>query len=145
MSVKSIASVSSIGANFEWFDSLGWKRGFSWNEGGTICGVAASNEQARTGSAAFAPPTRGSFLCRGGRGSRGKITPKFAGDDRTDGVWMSWWIDSPADVERLHSIAVESKMIVTYPPTLEPWRMREFHLRHPNGHMFRVSAGLGET
>ena len=35
-------------------------------------------------------------------------------------------------------------MIVTYPPTNEPWGVREFHLRHPDGHMFRVRAGLGE-
>ena len=29
--------------------------------------------------------------------------------------------------------------------TDEPWGVREFHLRHPDGHMFRVSGGLGEA
>jgi hypothetical protein len=29
-------------------------------------------------------------------------------------------------------------------PTDEPWNVREFHLRHPDGHTFRVSAGLEE-
>ena len=36
-------------------------------------------------------------------------------------------------------------MKITYPPTNEPWGVREFHLRHPDGHTFRVSAGLGEA
>ena len=71
--------------------------------------------------------------------------PKFPGDDATDGVWMTWWMESPADVDALHAIAVGKGMTVTYPPTNEPWGVREFHLRHPDGHTFRVSAGLGEA
>ena len=63
-------------------------------------------------------------------------------DDLTDGVWMSWWVDSPAEVDALHASAVAQGLIVTYPPTDEPWGVREFHLRHPDGHMFRISAGL---
>ena len=35
-------------------------------------------------------------------------------------------------------------MIVTDTPTNEPWGVREFHRRHPDGHTFRVSARLGE-
>ena len=58
-------------------------------------------------------------------------------------VWMTWWMDSPAEVDALHAIALEKGIPVTYPPTNEPWGVREFHLRHPDGHMFRVSAGLG--
>jgi hypothetical protein len=27
-------------------------------------------------------------------------------------------------------------------PTDEPWGVREFHLRHPDGHTFQVSSGL---
>ena len=46
------------------------------------------------------------------------------------------------DADALHEIAVKNGMIVTYPPTDEPWGVREFHLRHPDGHMFRVSAGI---
>ena len=51
---------------------------------------------------------------------------------------------SPAEVDALHAVATEKGFIVTYPPTDEPWGVREFHLRHPDGHMFRVSAGTGE-
>jgi uncharacterized glyoxalase superfamily protein PhnB len=84
------------------------------------------------------------FLCRGAQGSRGTKLPKFPGDDETDGVWMSWWMCSPEEVDALHELAVKNDMTVTHPPTNEPWGVREFHLRHPDGHTFRVGAGLGE-
>ena len=31
---------------------------------------------------------------------------------------------------------------VTFPPTDMPWNVREMHLRHPDGHVFRVSRGF---
>lgn len=142
--VTPVLNVSSIGVSFEWFETLGWHRGFSWNENGMIERAASSNEH---GEASFGSVRSGDaqiFLCCGGQGSRGTVMPKFPGDNETDGVWMSWWMDSLADVDRLHAIAIEKKMVVTKPPTNEPWGVREFHLRHPDGHTFRVSAGLGE-
>jgi hypothetical protein len=33
---------------------------------------------------------------------------------------------------------------VAWPPTDMPWSVREMHVRHPDGHVFRVSKGLGE-
>ena len=36
-------------------------------------------------------------------------------------------------------------MEVSWPQTDEPWGVREFHLRHPDGQTFRVSSGLDET
>ncbi len=69
--------------------------------------------------------------------------PKFPGNDETDGVWMSWWMKSPAEVDALHVTALSLGYTVTYSPTDEPWGVRELHLRHPDGHMFRVSAGTG--
>lgn len=131
--VTPILNVSSIVESIAWFEKLGWRRGFVWPEGeadpgfGSVC-----SEKAEI------------FLCRGGQGSRGTIMPKFPGDDVTDGVWMSSRMSSPAEVDAAHRTALAHGMIVTYPPTDEPWRVREFHLRHPDGHMFRVSAGLGE-
>jgi len=145
-SVTPVLNVSSIGDSFEWFEALGWQRGFSWNQGGMIGdgpAAAPSNEHGMAGFGSVCSGKALIFLCVGGQGSRGTIMPKFPGDDQTDGVWMSWWMDSPADVDRLHSIAVEKGLTVTYPPTDEPWGVREFHLRHPDGHMFRVGAGLG--
>ena len=131
--VTPILNVSSLPQSIAWFMQLGWRQGFVWPDGdpdpsfGSVC-----SEKAEI------------FLCRGAQGSRGSIMAKFPGDDETDGVWMSWWVNSPAEVDVLHDTALQQGMIVTYPPTNEPWGVREFHLRHPDGHMFRVSAGLGE-
>jgi hypothetical protein len=138
-SVTPVLNVSSVGDSFVWFETLGWRRGFSWNEFGFIGEgkeAAAFNEH---GPADFGSVCSGEgiiFLCRGGQGPRGT--------NNVDGVWMSWWMESPAEVDRLHATAISSGMTVTHPPTDEPWGVREFHLRHPDGHVFRVSAGLQE-
>ena len=70
------------------------------------------------------------FLCQGAQGSRGGPSPKFVGDDETGGVWMSWWVPSPSDVDAVHELAVELGYEVSMPPKDEPWGVREFHLRH---------------
>ena len=31
---------------------------------------------------------------------------------------------------------------VTWPPTDMPWNVREMHVRHPDGHVFRIGRGL---
>jgi predicted enzyme related to lactoylglutathione lyase len=145
--VTPILNVSNIGASFEWFEALGWQRGFSWNPNGMIgegAGALGANEHGEAGFGSVCSGKAGIFLCKGAQGSRGTMMPKCPGDDATDGTWMSWWMESPADVDALHKIAVEKGMTVTYPPTNEPWGVREFHLRHPDGHYFRVSAGLGD-
>ncbi len=144
-SVTPVLNVSSVGASLAWFELLGWRRGFSWNDGGMIgagADAAASNEHGDAGFGSVCSGEATIFLCHGGQGSRGTILPKFPGDDETDGVWMTWWMESPVDVDALHALAVANGMTVTYPPTNEPWGVREFHLRHPDGHMFRVSSGL---
>lgn len=146
-SVTPILNVSNVGDSFEWFEKLGWKRGFSWNQGGMIGEGEAALGANEHGPAGFGSVCSGQgqiFLCCGAQGSRGTINPKFPGDDATDGVWMSWWMESVADVDDLHTKATAAGMTITFPPTNEPWGVREFHLRHPDGHTFRVSAGLGE-
>ena len=147
-SITPILNVSDIGQSFAWFEALGWQRGFSWNDGGFIGngdqGLAAdANGPALFGSVCSGVTTI--FLCCGRQGSRGTIMPRFSGDDETDGVWMTWWMGSPAEVDELHASAVHAGMIVTHPPTNKPWGIREFHLRHPDGHMFRASSGSGSA
>jgi catechol 2,3-dioxygenase-like lactoylglutathione lyase family enzyme len=128
-----ILNVSSISESIAWFERLGWRRGFTWPEG-----------EADPGFGSVCADKVEIFLCRGAQGSRGTKAPKFPGDDETDGVWMSWWLESPKAVDEMHQLALTHGMTVTLPPTDEPWGVREFHLRHPDGHMFRVSAGLRE-
>lgn len=131
-SVTPILNVSSIRDSQAWFARVGWRAGFSWPDG--------EGETPTFGS--VCTDKTEIFLCVGAQGSRGTIAPSFPGDDNTDGVWMSWWVGSPAEVDALHASAVAQGLVVTWPPTDEPWGVREFHLRHPDGHMFRVSAGL---
>ena len=130
LAVTPILNVSNMQQSFEWFEKIGWQKCWDWGD----------------------PPTFGSvgngkieiFLCLDGQGSRGGPMPRHAGDDDTGGVWMSWWVSSPEVVNEVHEKALEQGLTVTWPPTDEPWGVREFHLRHPDGHTFRVSAGLGE-
>jgi len=57
---------------------------------------------------------------------------------------MSWWVASPAEVDATYQRALDQGLITTMPPTDEPWGVRECHIRHPDGHTFRVSSGLEE-
>jgi catechol 2,3-dioxygenase-like lactoylglutathione lyase family enzyme len=135
--VTPILNVSSVEASIAWFAKMGWREGFTWKDEGSDIVSFGSVCSGKGKQAAEI------FLCLDGQGSRGTIMPSVPGDDRTDGVWMSWWVDTPAEVDALHASAVRQGLIVTYPPTDEPWGVREFHLRHPDGHMFRVSCGHG--
>lgn len=140
--VVPILNVSDVAASLAWFEQLGWTRSFTWNVGGSIEGAADANEH---GVANFAGLFAGDFqvfLCRDGQGGRGAL-PRCPGDEQNGGTWMSWWLDSPADVDAAHALALQHGMHVSWPPTDEPWGVREFHLVHPDGHVFRIGAGTG--
>jgi uncharacterized glyoxalase superfamily protein PhnB len=49
------------------------------------------------------------------------------------------------DVDEIYRHCLEHGIEVTWPPTDEPWHVREMHVRHPDGHVFRISKGLGEA
>jgi catechol 2,3-dioxygenase-like lactoylglutathione lyase family enzyme len=125
-----ILNVSNIQESFAWFAKLGWEKSWDWGDPPTFGGICNGKVEI--------------FLCQNAQGSRGGPMPQHIGDDETGGVWMSWWLPSPADVDAAHQLAISHGMIVTRPPTDESWGVREFHLRHPDGHTFRVSAGLEE-
>ena len=129
--VTPILNVSDVTASQEWFVALGWRAGFTWPAGDPEPGFGAVGN----GSVEI-------FLCRGAQGSRGKQGPNFDGDDEAEGVWMSWWLDSPEAVDALHATASGLGYDIGCAPRNEPWGVREFHLRHPDGHTFRVSADL---
>ena len=123
-----ILNVSNIKESFEWFEKLGWQKGWEWGDppgfGGVCCGKAEI------------------FLCENGQGSRGGPMPRHVYDDDTGGVWMSWFLDSPAEVDAAYQRALDQGLTVTRPPTDEEWGVRECHIRHPDGHTFRVGAGI---
>lgn len=126
--ITPILNVSNMQESFAWFDKLGWKKCWDWGDPPTFGAVGSGKCEI--------------FLCLGAQGSRGGPMPKFAGDDETGGVWMSVWVASPAEVDATHARALQQGLTVTWPPTNEPWGVRECHIRHPDGHTFRISAGL---
>jgi uncharacterized glyoxalase superfamily protein PhnB len=51
---------------------------------------------------------------------------------------MSWWVE---DVDACHAECLAAGIEVMWPPTDMPWGVREMHIRHPDGHVFRVGTG----
>ena len=81
------------------------------------------------------------MLFRSGQGGRGKgnnsRTFGPGGDETQDkGAWMSIWVEN---VDQVYALAVENGIEVVFPPEDMPWQARECHIRHPDGHVFRVS------
>lgn len=133
--VVPIVNVSDIHASFAWFEKLGWQRGFEWK---------ADPLDDAPGFGAVETASCEIFLCRDGQGSRGRGTNHSTfgpdGDETSDkGVWMSIWVD---DVDAMHQRCVAEGLDITHPPTDEAWGVREFHVRHPDGHVFRISTNL---
>jgi uncharacterized glyoxalase superfamily protein PhnB len=129
-SLTPILNVANIEETLAWFAKLGWEEAWHWGEPPTFAAVKNGESQI--------------FLCQGCQGSRGGHNAGFAGDDDIGGVWMSWWLESPAAVDEAYKLAMRQGLTVIMPPEDKPWSVREFHLRHPDGHTFRVGAGLEE-
>jgi catechol 2,3-dioxygenase-like lactoylglutathione lyase family enzyme len=132
--ITPILNVSDIAASFAWFEKWGWRKAWDWGTPPTF-GAVYSGEDVQI------------FLCHGAQGGRGKgtNTTTFQVDDDEagdKGVWMSVWVD---DVDEVHRQCVEAGLDVTFPPHDMPWKVREMHLRHPDGHVFRVSRGIEQS
>ena len=117
--ITPILNVSDLRASLDWFEALGWRTGFVWAEpdpgfASVVCGD---------------PKGRGEiFLCLDGQGARG--------------AWMSWFLPSREELNAAYARARELGCEITLEPTDEPWSIREFHLRHPDGHTFRVGCEI---
>jgi len=127
-----ILNVSDIQGSFAWFEKLGWKKHWDWGSPPTFGAVSSGECEI--------------FLCENGQGGRGKSAVKMTfgpdGNEAADkGAWMSMWVD---DVDTIYEHCVAQGLEVTWPPTNMPWSVREMHLRHPDGHVFRVSQGIEE-
>jgi catechol 2,3-dioxygenase-like lactoylglutathione lyase family enzyme len=135
--VTPILNVSDVRASFAWFEKLGWRTCWGWASSGNPSD----------------PPTFGAvgagqveiFLCLDGQGGRGRGTNQSTsggadGDDTMDkGAWLSVWVP---DVDAVHARCQREGLDVTHPPTNEPWGVREMHVRHPDGHVLRISRSI---
>lgn len=127
-----ILNVSDFAASVAWFKKLGWEPSWEWGTPPRFGAVCSNHVEI--------------FLCEGGQGGRGRgphrITFGPEGDQCGDkGVWMSIWVD---DVDAVYEHCLAEGLEVTWPPTDHPWNAREMHLRHPDGHVFRISKSLEE-
>jgi predicted enzyme related to lactoylglutathione lyase len=114
--VVPILNVSDLEASFTWFETLGFSKGWDWCPPGA---TAATFGAVRGGK-------REIHLSLNGQGGRG-------GDH---GMWLAIWVD---DVDALHARCVSEGVEVLRPPTDMPWGVRQAHVRHPDGHVFRLS------
>ncbi|HZM90303.1 MAG TPA: bleomycin resistance family protein [Blastocatellia bacterium] len=127
-----ILNVSDIAESFSWFERLGWKKSWDWGDPPNFGAVCSGECEI--------------FLCVNGQGGRGKggVTMTFGaeGDDAADnGVWMSIFVD---DVDAVYQNCLAHGLEITWPPTDMPWHVREMHVRHPDGHVFRIGQGVDE-
>ena len=125
-----ILNVSDLQRSFAWFEKLGWRKGWDWGSPPTFGCVCSGHCEI--------------FLCQNGQGGRGGSGPSFGpGSDEAaeTGVWMSVWVD---DVDGVHSRCVEQGIEIVWPPTDMPWGVREMHVRHPDGHVFRIGRSTGD-
>jgi catechol 2,3-dioxygenase-like lactoylglutathione lyase family enzyme len=122
-----ILNVSSFRDSVAWFEKLGWTLGWDWGDPPSFGGICSGDCEI--------------FLCEDGQGGRGRGTQQMTfgpkGDQSADkGVWMSIWVD---DVDAVHRHCLSQGLEVTWPPTDMPWNVREMHVRHPDGHVFRIT------
>jgi hypothetical protein len=55
---------------------------------------------------------------------------------------MSIWVEN---VDAVHKHSLAQGLEITWPPTDMPWNVREVHVRHPVGQVFRISQGLEKS
>ena len=130
--ITPILNVSNIMESFAWFEKLGWAKAWDWGDPPSFGSVCSGEYQI--------------FLCENGQGGRGRSglesTSPLDGNDMAErGMWMSIWVD---DVDEVYNECLANGVEVTFPPTDMPWNVREMHVRHPDGHVFRISKGLGD-
>ncbi len=128
--ITPILNVSDLQMSFDWFETLGWKKGWEWGDPAGFGCVCSGQVEI--------------FLCRNGQGGRGRgdnsVTFNSHNAETADlGVWMSWWVD---DVDEAHQHCIDNNIEVTWPPTDMPWNVREMHIRHPDGHVFRIGCPI---
>jgi predicted lactoylglutathione lyase len=124
--VTPILNVSNLQESFAWFEQLGWRKLWDFGDPPNFGAIASGKAEI--------------FLCQNCQGARGGPMHQEPWDNQAGSVWMSWWLDSPAEVDKFYDQALKLGVIAPFPPTDMPWSVRECHIRHPDGHTFRVGA-----
>ena len=120
--ITPILNVSDMERHFRWFETLGWQKLWDWGEPATFGAVGSGECEI--------------FACLDGQGHRRNPGDSYREDA---GAWMSIWVDN---VDEIYARCTEYSIEVIRPPVDEPWCVREMHVRHPDGHVFRIGQGL---
>jgi len=128
--VTPILNVVSLQASFSWFEQFGWKRHWDFGDPSTFGAVISGDTEI--------------FLCQNCQGTRGGPEPREPWDNQAGCTWMTWWVSTPEEVDAVYALALKLGVQAPWPPTDMPWHVRECHIRHPDGHTFRVSCGIPE-
>ncbi|MEM9446088.1 MAG: bleomycin resistance family protein [Verrucomicrobiota bacterium] len=128
--VTPILNVSDMQQSFSWFEKIGWKKSWAWGSPASFGGVCSGKNEI--------------FICLNGQGGRGKGSNHKTfneknGEVSDKGVWLSLWVDN---VDIIYKDCVKQGIEIMHEPENMPWNVRELHIRHPDGHIFRVSQGI---
>ena len=124
--VSPILNVANLAESFAWFEKLGWEKDWDFGDPPTFGAVISGEAEI--------------YLCQDCQGARGGPEPREAWDSQAGSTWMSWWLETPEEVDAVYELALTLGIPAPWPPTDMPWNVRECHIRHPDGHTFRVSA-----
>jgi predicted enzyme related to lactoylglutathione lyase len=112
--VTPVLNVSDLTASLAWFRALGWETRWTWE------GELGMEDFAAVGSGRCEI-----FLCLDDQGGRDE-----------SGAWLAVFVpDVAAVAESAALVGAE----VVQAATDMPWGVRELHLRHPDGHVLRIS------
>jgi catechol 2,3-dioxygenase-like lactoylglutathione lyase family enzyme len=130
--VNPILNVSSFAESVAWFEKLGWSETWHYGEPPNFGAVGSGEVEI--------------FLCQNCQGGKGRSPVKATfgpgGSNTGDkGVWLSLWVD---DVDAIHEQCLAQGIEIAFPPTDMEWNVREMHVRHPDGHIFRIGSHLPE-
>ena len=116
--ITPILNVSNLQESFDWFAKLGWAKKWDWS--GSDDGSEGRASFGAVGCDGFEI-----FLCQRCQGA--------------GGVWLTVWV---ADADEVETICRREGLAVVRAAQDEPWGVREVHVRHPDGHVFRVTGPI---
>ena len=127
-----ILNVSDIGQSFAWFEKLGWKKLWDWGDPPGFGAVGSGECEI--------------FLCQGAKeaaataaSNRPSARAAARRPTRASGCRSGWTTSTPSTGTAWSRASTSPSPRPTCPGA------SGMHLRHPDGHVFRISQGIKEA